>query len=88
MAGCILERFPPFHVPHGGYGLFLPKPFLEQLLQPLRTYNDKNLVEVIYEYVTEQPFSQYKNWTNGYCLHSDWCVCVYVCVFATVLAVP
>jgi hypothetical protein len=31
-----------------------------------------SLTDLLYAYATNQPFADYKNWTTGFCLHSDW----------------
>jgi len=31
-----------------------------------------SVVEVMKEYANQSPFRDYRNWTTGYCLHSDW----------------
>jgi hypothetical protein len=33
-----------------------------------------NVVDLIYVYATDQPFSNYQNWTDGFCARSDWWV--------------
>ena len=33
-----------------------------------------SLMDLMYAYVTHQPYSEYKKWTTGFCLHSDWYV--------------
>jgi hypothetical protein len=30
------------------------------------------VIDLMYAYATHQPFAEYPNWTNGYCLRSDW----------------
>ncbi|CAJ1953248.1 unnamed protein product [Cylindrotheca closterium] len=30
------------------------------------------LADLSYAYALHQPFEQYRNWTTGFCLHSDW----------------
>lgn len=32
------------------------------------------LADLSYAYALHQPFDQYRNWTTGFCLHSDWYV--------------
>lgn len=36
--------------------------------------NGMTLADLSYAYSIHQPFDQYRNWTTGFCLHSDWCV--------------
>lgn len=37
--------------------------------------NGMTLADLAYAYATHQPYEHYRNWTNGFCLHSDWYVC-------------
>jgi hypothetical protein len=85
MAGCMVP-FPPFSFPHGGFGFMMSKAFLEKIMLSLtsvKTIPDRlherrlfqpgmNVVDLIYAYATDQPFSNYRNWTDGFCAHSDW----------------
>ena len=32
------------------------------------------LADLSYAYALHQPFANYRNWTTGFCLHSDWYV--------------
>lgn len=33
---------------------------------------NSTLIDSIYAHVTAQPFTKYKNWDEGFCVHSDW----------------
>jgi hypothetical protein len=39
----------------------------KRLFQPGR-----NMADVLYSYATDQPMSDYQNWKDGFCVHSDW----------------
>jgi hypothetical protein len=48
-----------------------------------------SLVDLLYAYATDQPYTQYKKWTTGFCLHSDWyAYCVFVVGVPVSHAVP
>ena len=32
------------------------------------------VTDLIYKYATDQPYRKWRNWTTGFCLHSDWYV--------------
>lgn len=36
--------------------------------------NGMTLADLSYAYTLHQPFGKYRNWTTGFCLHSDWYV--------------
>ena len=128
ISGYIFARGESYHFPHGGYGIFIPRSILKQLLQPVAngasmnieflttelqkdniysqleknlilelsktpkqqpqleqqqssssasavattTIQDMKLVDILYHIATNQPFSDYQNWKDGYCFHSDW----------------
>jgi hypothetical protein len=67
--------FPPFSFPHGSFGFMMSKAFLEKIMLPLTTLKrlpdrlherrlfqpSMNVVDLIYVYATDQPFSNYQN---------------------------
>lgn len=83
LAGCLI-RLPGLWIPHGGFGLVLNQALLQELTTPATflTTNDfeeqsllkptMTLIDLMHAYVKAQPFAGYKNWTSGFCVHSDW----------------
>jgi hypothetical protein len=37
-----------------------------------RTSRSMSIADIMYAYATNQPFRDYRTWTTGFCVHSDW----------------
>ena len=71
LAGCLFSLKEGIEFPHGGFGVVLNSAFLKSLATQ-RVKSGLTMLEWVHRLVTAQPFSEYREWDRGYCLHSDW----------------